>query len=76
MKFRGRPMARLLVLAGLALTASPAPRVSSAPACAIMPDPAAQTRLDSLRPPEVRLRKLHLVRPDLICYPIMYEICC
>ena len=29
----------------------------------------------SLRP-EVRLRKLHLVRPDLIPYPIAYEVCC
>jgi hypothetical protein len=26
--------------------------------------------------PEVRLRKLHLVRPDLIPYPISYEVCC
>jgi len=26
--------------------------------------------------PEVRLRKLHLVRPDLIPYPIYYEIYC
>ena len=26
--------------------------------------------------PEVRLRKLHLVRPDLIPYPISYEIYC
>ena len=26
--------------------------------------------------PEVRLRKLHLVRPDLIPYPIAYEVCC
>jgi hypothetical protein len=26
--------------------------------------------------PEVRLRKLHLVRPDLIPYPIMFEVCC
>ncbi len=25
---------------------------------------------------EVRLRKLHLVRPDLIPYPISYEIIC
>jgi hypothetical protein len=25
---------------------------------------------------EVRLRKLHLVRPDLIPYPIEYEIYC
>ena len=27
-------------------------------------------------PPEVRLRKLHLVRPDLILYPIAYEYVC
>jgi hypothetical protein len=26
--------------------------------------------------PEVRLRKLHLVRPDLISYPIAYEVIC
>jgi len=28
------------------------------------------------RPPEVRLRRLHLVRPDLIPYPIVYEVFC
>jgi hypothetical protein len=27
-------------------------------------------------PPEVRLRKLHLVRPDLIPYPLCYEVYC
>jgi hypothetical protein len=26
--------------------------------------------------PEVRLRKVHLVRPDLIDYPIYYEVLC
>jgi hypothetical protein len=26
--------------------------------------------------PEVRLRKLHLVRPDLIPYPLMFEVYC
>ena len=26
--------------------------------------------------PEVRLRKLHLVRPDLIPYPVYYEVYC
>jgi hypothetical protein len=25
---------------------------------------------------EVRLRKLHLVRPDLIPYPVVYEVLC
>ncbi|MDP9173879.1 MAG: hypothetical protein M3O30_08440 [Planctomycetota bacterium] len=28
------------------------------------------------RPIEVRLRRLHLVRPDLIFYPIDYQIVC
>ena len=31
---------------------------------------------DSVAGAEVRLRKLHLVRPDLIPYPIAYEVCC
>jgi hypothetical protein len=26
--------------------------------------------------PEVRLRKFHLVRPDLIPYPVVYEVYC
>jgi hypothetical protein len=26
--------------------------------------------------PEVRLRKLHVVRPDLIPYPVYYEVYC
>jgi hypothetical protein len=32
--------------------------------------------LDATAATEVRLRKLHLVRPDLIPYPIAYEVCC
>jgi hypothetical protein len=40
---------------------------------ATTPSPESQlTRL----PPEVRLRKLHLVRPDLIQYPISFEVYC
>jgi len=42
--------------------------------------PAAATRGDEPTDPvafqEVRLRKLHLVRPDLIPYPIAYEVVC
>jgi hypothetical protein len=75
-------MARLVVLAGtlFVATATPAaPRLSSpksGPTAPAAPDCGAQTRLDSLRPPEVRLRKLHLVRPDLIPYPLAYEVVC
>jgi hypothetical protein len=69
MLFRGRPFARLAVLsAGLALTA-PLPRVTPAA------NQATGDQMTSGRP-EVRLRKLHLVRPDLIPYPIAYEIYC
>lgn len=68
------PLAASLLLTGLFLTASPAP---SNP-IAVQPSPSRDTsaRLDPLRPPEVRLRKLHLVRPDLIPYPIEYEVVC
>ena len=37
--------------------------------------PAGETPVTGMWP-EVRLRKLHLVRPDLIPYPIAYEVCC
>jgi hypothetical protein len=52
-----------------------------APASAKMIAPATHRLLVSDAPvrymyPEVRLRKLHLVRPDLIPYPIEYEIYC
>ena len=74
MTSRRRPITALLLLTGLFLTASPAASVQSTPA---RPAPAGMhVRLDPLRPPEVRLRKLHLVRPDLIPYPIEYEVVC
>lgn len=67
-------MARLFVLAGTLFVATATP--AAGPTAPAAPDCGAQTRLDSLRPPEVRLRKLHLVRPDLIPYPIEYEVVC
>jgi len=39
------------------------------------PAPRADQELAGIRP-EGRLRKLHLVRPDLIPYPIAYEVYC
>ena len=39
------------------------------------PSISSQEQLAKL-PPEVRLRKLHLVRPDLIQYPICFEVYC
>jgi len=70
-----RSLTRLSLLAGILLTASPGSLVSAPQASpALLNQPMA--RYDALRPPEVRLRKLHLVRPDLIPYPIEYEVVC
>jgi hypothetical protein len=62
------PLSARLVLVAAALLAPavasqtlPAPKVSDQSANAL---------------PEVRLRKLHLVRPDLIPYPIAFEVLC
>lgn len=62
-------LALLLGCVGLIGEMSPA----SAPASQAAP--AARESVTSLRP-EVRLRKLHLVRPDLIQYPLAYDIYC
>ena len=68
-----RSLARVVVLAGLlSLTASATPVQTNR----ARPINGAIARYDALRPPEVRLRKLHLVRPDLIPYPIEYEVVC
>jgi hypothetical protein len=48
---------------------------TAAPTAPLTVAPARHARLASL-PPQVRLLKLHLVRPDLIPYPIAYEVCC
>ena len=65
----------LLVLATLTLclTAPAEPTVSTPPPSA--ESDALQPELAGIRP-EGRLRKLHLVRPDLIPYPIAYEVYC
>ena len=67
----GRPSRLLLLAAGcLALlgpgAASKAPSIS----------PSVQDSAEAAIRPETRLRKLHLVRPDLIPYPIAYEVYC
>jgi len=67
-----RPVARTLLL------------IAAVSACFLAPAPAdrgdvpaqpADQSLAGIRP-EGRLRKLHLVRPDLIPYPIAYEVYC
>jgi hypothetical protein len=60
-------LARRVVIVSLLL-------IGSAPQPSPAPSPAAEDSLSML--PEVRLRKLHLVRPDLIPYPLYYEVCC
>ena len=74
MKSARRHVARsLLCLAALsACLIAPGRQTGSDPQV-----PAQQTdqELAGIRP-EGRLRKLHLVRPDLIPYPIAYEVYC
>jgi hypothetical protein len=62
-----RRVARLLVVVCV-LVAGFGPTQGRATRPAEPTDPIAST--------EVRLRKLHLVRPDLIPYPIAYEVVC
>jgi hypothetical protein len=72
MKCSGRRVLRVISpaisLVLLVLTA-PAPLPAGAPALPAGEQPAAAKN-------ETRLRKLHLVRPDLIPYPIAYEVYC
>jgi hypothetical protein len=68
--FRRRSI-RVVAVAGLlaVMTATATPVRSTDDVRTAGEDAAASVR-------EVRLRKLHLVRPDLIPYPIAYEVCC
>ena len=59
----------------LLATLAPAAPVSK-PAAPAPVSPLAPGSASASLPPEVRLRKLHLVRPDLIPYPIAYEVVC
>jgi hypothetical protein len=65
-----RRLSRLALLAGLVVLTRPTTNTASADA-----DRTAGAVAQSYYP-EVRLRKLHLVRPDLIPYPISYEVYC
>lgn len=74
MKISGRPISRLFLLGGFLFCISAAPQAGLAPAAA--PSVHGAEPLTRYMYPEVRLRKLHLVRPDLIPYPIAYEVYC
>jgi hypothetical protein len=63
--------AKVLLLSAAAYV----PAVASAPAKPLTLPAAPQAEL-AKAPYEVRLRKLHLVRPDLIPYPIFFEVYC
>jgi len=75
MRWKVRSLTRLSILCAAMLFVgdiSPAGPVSAdAPAA-----PTAQEEMAALLRPQVRIRKLHLVRPDLIPYPLAYEVLC
>jgi len=68
------------MLSGVATLLAAAPHAPHA-----VPTPAAaadttvattDNRVAELRPLEVRIRKLHVVRPDLLRFPMQYDIYC
>jgi hypothetical protein len=63
-----RRLSRSALLLAVASLGMLPPSTGSAPA-------AGNDAVAGIRP-ETRLRKLHLVRPDLIPYPIAYEVYC
>jgi hypothetical protein len=62
---------RLVLLAFIVTSVRPSPGANNTPSDKPVIGPVTQSYY-----PEVRLRKLHLVRPDLIPYPISYEVYC
>ena len=71
----------LLLTVGLLGLAAPSERVESTPAAGgelplALPGNSLEGSESAGIRPEGRLRKLHLVRPDLIPYPIAYEVYC
>lgn len=63
-------LAQLAVLLVLTAVTSISPATTQA-----RPTASESASLDSIvRAPEVKLRKLHLVRPDLIPFPIYFEV--
>ena len=76
MGWKVRSLSRLSVLCVAALlagdmTAGPTPSGTMGAPPAIVGDESAV-----LLRPQTRIRKLHLVRPDLIPYPLAYEVLC
>jgi hypothetical protein len=67
---RLRQTARWTLLLCLSCSALTSNGISQRPSPGNGEDPSARLM------PEVRMRKLHLVRPDLIPYPIAYEVYC
>ena len=65
----------LLLTVGLMGFTAPTERPGSTPSAAPAGAALEGSEAAGIRP-EGRLRKLHLVRPDLIPYPIAYEVYC
>ena len=71
-----RPIARVTVILTVCLLTQAASPQAGHSDRSISPDPTILSSPEMPLAREVRLRKLHLVRPDLIPYPIAYEVCC
>ena len=74
MTFRVRRLSILFLLTCALAATGQSPAIQAAPAV-VHSSPAALGPVADL-PPLVRLRKMHLARPDLIPYPIYIEVFC
>ena len=70
-----RRLSRSALLLAVAFLGFLAPSRATSVSAPAAPDTAGFDAVAGIRP-ETRLRKLHLVRPDLIPYPIAYEVYC
>lgn len=71
-----RPSISKLALAVLLFGITLLPTGATSNAAPTPPDSAPAESIQVAAPFQVRLRKLHLVRPDLIPYPIFFESYC
>ncbi len=73
---RKRTVLQIIVVSILSLTLAPVPASDNGRATVPGEQQPAFGAEASFRPLEVRTRRLHMVRPDLIHYPISYDTFC
>jgi len=70
---RKRTVLQIIVVTILSLTLGPAPASDNGATLERQPSFGPEA---AIRPLEVRTRRLHMVRPDLMHYPLQYDTYC